>query len=1409
MSRFSSWLGADLAYALKNTAFAVGFLAAANACGGGGCGGGCGGSSVIPGGFPKDKRITNAAGVRITRPGLEFIQANLGTVVTKVLGGGGSALKDGILTFEIPTSSGSPTILDLPGDFLDIKVNYTVCKGGPKPGEKPPKCVVEIDVGKISGVKIDSVTPKNLKIAASIPIRLQRLPMSVSVVGDIDATLGGGSCSDVQFVPVPMNVDIALEEVPNDATHAVRAGYTKITIDPNKFSFNKDVIKGAFKFCGSGLNDTIVNWFKGLIADQIVGQLGGSLVGPLSSATCMKAQKLDDGTEQCPTGTFNKGGTCRYQDKNDGECVPMLLGIEQRIDLSGALASLSPGTSGGLDIMLASGGNMDPAPGTGAATNGVTLGMLGGGEPVQQSLCVPKANVALPSDLALPDVFKANDVPDWTAPVKPHLGIGLSQAYLNHAAGAAYNSGAFCIGISSEQINQLNAGLFSLLLPSIKGLSDKYSPGETSPAMALSIRPQKAPNITIGDNKPDFTSPLLDLKLQDTDLDFYMWSHDRFVRLFTGRIDIGVPINLEAGKEGIGLKFAPKAPLQFTNPRISNNILLLEKDAAVGKLVESIGGLIPASTFSSIKPISLDSALASFGLKLTIPAGGIRKVVKDSNSWLGVFAYLETSGAAVPTAKTTAQLVKSTIDPKNFDLATVGDAPPQFDVHAVSDLDDGTRKVEYAYKVDNGTYTTFFPERDFTVTSPFFILQGKHTISVVSRIAGVPESEGEASVIPVVVDVLPPIVRVKSEAAGTVKILASDIVSQGAALKVDARIDGGAWVPVPLVESSEAGKKVSTRLVSVPVEAASIEVRATDEAGNVASTSSALIRGRADQTVPGGSGCGCAVPGREDKTSTTTLAAFGALAMVGMVVERRRRRASRARQVATASLFVAASGASGCTCANGDENKEEPAAACNGKPDVVPYVIGSHTSVASTADGTIWVAGYNEGDPTGGTADDFSADLVVGKYDATKGAVAWTVVDGVPKPEQGETLDRNNCGFRGGVLEPGDDVGQYTAMVLDAQNNPVIAYFDRTNRALKVATTADGKQWATHTVQTVEKGWAGKFNSMTTLGGKPVVAFQVLEPGSGGYARAKVRVAKAQTGTPAAASDWAIEDAFVEEKSPCIQDVCSSGQKCLAGGSGFEPICAATASGCPAACADGEACVKNAAGVAGCQKTKANLGIYINAPGTGISLAAAGSDLGLVFYDRVKGNIRASTNKGGKWTTTPTTAPLDGWTGDVTKNKTTGDRGIGANLAIDATGNWHVVYADGIKEWLLYKFVPGGDVTKAAAAVVVDDGSNVDGTAATAFKDGQHVIGENAHIVIDGSGVKIVYQDSTAGTLRWAKSAGGAGAKFTRGAVQQDGFAGFWPKIVGSQALNFFRKRGETENGDPLILGNVRAVSLP
>ena len=860
-----------LPYALRNTAFALGFLAAANACGGGGCGG-CAGATPVPGGFPNAGRVTNAAGVRVTRKGLDFVEKNLGSILAKALG---SSLPGGTGTFEIPESSGKMAI-----------AQYKLCYGGPKPGDTPPKCVVEVDFSKVSNVKIVAASPNELQLAATLPIRLQRLPIETrDLLGNspayATATIGAGSCSPVGFLGVPITASLALENVPDDPAHAARAGYTRIRFDPKKLTVDGGAIKSGFKFCGGTAMDGFLGLFSGLIADSIVGGLGEQLAGPVSSATCMTATKLPDGSDQCPTGTFNRSGTCRYADSDAAECVPMLLGLEQRFDLSRLLASLSPATTGGLDFLVAAGGDMKAAPG-GPTTNGLTLGMLGGAAPQPLSSCVPHGDHKPPTGIELPDLLSANDVPDWKGAQPPHLGVGLAERYLNHAAAAAYDSGLLCVAITTEQIAQLNGGLFSLLAPSIKGLADGFDTGAHPPAMALSIRPQLAPQITVGANTADFASPLLGVALKNAELDFYMWSHERFVRLFTGKVDVGVPLNLEGTKDGIALRFPPKSPISFDNASVKNKAVLLEDDAALAKLVQSIAGLIPASTFSSIAPFKLDSALSSFGLKLTIPEGGIRKLEKGADRFVGVFGYLETTGAATPTTTTAARVVKTTVDPKNYELATVGDAPTRVDVHAQATEDDGAHAVEYAYQVDAGPWSSYFRERDFTVTSPYFMLQGKHTVRVASRLVGVPTSEGEPVALPVLVDVTPPTVGARAR-EHVVEIVARDFVSED--LKVEARFDDGAWAPVASVD----GRRILPLGDARSIEARSIEVRATDEAGNVASTRAPLIRGRADATVAGGSGCGCATPGRAGATTGAT----GLVVLVALGLRRGLRRGAR------------------------------------------------------------------------------------------------------------------------------------------------------------------------------------------------------------------------------------------------------------------------------------------------------------------------------------------------------------------------------------------------------------------------------------------------------------------------------------------------------------------------------------
>ena len=99
------WAARNRKGALRTALLVALFLLVAS-CSGGGCSGcsACG-TTPLPGGFPKASTIPNAASVRVTRPGLDFVQENIGLLAEKALGSGATA---GVVTFPIPSSRLEP-----------------------------------------------------------------------------------------------------------------------------------------------------------------------------------------------------------------------------------------------------------------------------------------------------------------------------------------------------------------------------------------------------------------------------------------------------------------------------------------------------------------------------------------------------------------------------------------------------------------------------------------------------------------------------------------------------------------------------------------------------------------------------------------------------------------------------------------------------------------------------------------------------------------------------------------------------------------------------------------------------------------------------------------------------------------------------------------------------------------------------------------------------------------------------------------------------------------------------------------------------------------------------------------------------------------------------------------------------
>lgn len=205
---------------------------------------------------------------------------------------------------------------------------------------------------------------------------------------------------------------------------------------------------------------------------------------------------------------------------------------------------------------------------------------------------------------------------------------------------------------------------------------------------------------------------------------------------------------------------------------------------------------------------------------------------------------------------------------------------------------------------------------------------------------------------------------------------------------------------------------------------------------------------------------------------------------------------------------------------------------------------------------------------------------------------------------------------------------------------------------------------------------------------------------------------------------------------------------------------------------------------------------YPEATGLYVSAAITSKkDVGLVFYDRIRGDLwKAEKNAMGKWEP----KLVDG---QDAKGLDSGDTGIGAALAIDKAGDWHITYVDGSKEALWYAKLTGGAVPPAEKKAV--DGGDDPAKPGSPFADGTHIVGDDSSLMVDPTGtLRVVYQDATAATLRVATR--GADGSWTRKVIPtMNMMGGFFPQqmVVGGkvQIAHWARNNGLVPEGDVAI----------
>ncbi|AGP36894.1 hypothetical protein [Sorangium cellulosum] len=1363
----------------------------------------------LPAGFKPADRIENAGSARLTQSGIEFLEQNLGVLGRALLGGGDS----GMITFSIPKSSGSV-------GFSPLTIDYVLCPGGADPAATPPACVAEIDVGR-AALQIQPKTPHNLVIRGPLPVRMQRLPLFLDggILGESTqyVTLNGNDAcppDEQTFTNIDVEVDLSIE-IDVNPQHS-RQGYSRVKV--NRLWIDEDQLESSLHLdCGGTWVGDALDFVKPILT-SFMGSMSDALKGQLDQQLCQRADPTLD--PACPDGTNDIGGVCRFGTQATDECASILLGVEGHLDLGQLLASISPGTQGGFDLLLAGGGMGERDDGSDLAWgdlnpvgNGVTLGLYGGAEPLPTSKCVPLSDIELPAGIPIPDELVANTVSGWPGDLPgPHVGLAISERFANYAMNGLYNSGLLCLGISTETVPLLNSGTLGLLAASAKDLALQRE----SQQVALVIRPQAPPRVTFGDGTDAVDDPLIRIQLERASFDFYIWSLDRFIRFMTATFDLDVPMNLAVTPEGLTPVIAT---IGVTNGEVTNSALLRENP---GSIAEALGSLLGSQVGqligSGLPAIDLDGPLAPLGLSLILPesaegAGspGLRKLTKGQDNYLGIFASFATAAQQRSMqSETQAELSRKEVRAEGLRLPTMTrDNGPTARLVMSSPLDDGTRVVEYSYRVDSGAWRPFTRERIVDLRDDWLRLPGRHLISVRSRVAGDPLSlDPTPATVEMVVDVDPPVISVGAAVDGWAPLEVRDGVSDAERAKVRVRLDDGPW----------SAWSTAAEMRSVDVGgAADIEVEAVDEEGNVGTARQPILRGRFP--VDPSAGCGCVVAGGPGGGPSGGL--WLGLAAAAAIVRLARRGARRAggrgeapargaapargeapardeaptraaRRGARGALAAVAVTAllgshAGCSCSDEPVVEDQRCVA----PDCMTLehgLIGAYTSVAVADDGrTVWVAGYAEAD----WRNAFQwGDLVVGTWDGE--AVAWEAIDGVPAEPPVDPARFDASGFRGGQTEPGDDVGLWTSIAIGPDGEPAVAYYDRTHRGLKFA-QKQGDAWAVSSVQQAPNSDIGRYAKLLFVKGLPVIAYLAMEPGEDGAVTSSVRLATGESATPGEGA-WRFEDVATDEATPCRELLCAAGTTCVRStGRCVKPL----ASGdCAPACASGEACIDGDGSPACAEISDGNrTETYPEAIGDYIAMAPddAGG-FGLAFYDRIRGDVVIASRSAGAWET----RIVDGAAPDGTD---TGDVGMGASLFIDRAGDWHLAYADGRSEGLRYARVKGGEEVEAPE--VVDDGLGIEGVP---FADGQHLVGDDASVFVTAAGeVRISYQDATSGTLRLAiGTKSGDGHSWLVQEIEQEGFAGAFSRIVEVDGelliANWWRVGGQTTKGDVALV---------
>jgi MYXO-CTERM domain-containing protein len=536
-----------------------------------------------------------------------------------------------------------------------------------------------------------------------------------------------------------------------------------------------------------------------------------------------------------------------------------------------------------------------------------------------------------------------------------------------------------------------------------------------------------------------------------------------------------------------------------------------------------------------------------------------------------------------------------------------------------------------------------------------------------------------------------------------------DLGGDAAGLEWSTRIDDGTWS----AWSTNARPTLQSKVFWLPG-THKIDVRARrighpETIDTTPASVSVVLGSKANPDVvrvtpfhgqPGTGGCSC------DSSNNAAAALPFALVLLALFVPMRRIRRRMKRLGATVWLAALVS-LPGCSCGS------DPCGSAACLPgDLSTGGIGRWTSIAGDQTRVV-VATYDQG----------LGDLVVADVtDPNK--IALTAVDGIPA---GITPTHDPSTYRGGVEDPGPDVGAWTSIAI-SNGLAKVSYQDVEAGALKYAFETKPNKWSSYVVDAGNGEEVGRYTSLTIdANGHPAIAYIALGNDDGmGHRVTELRLARAGAQDPKV-NEWTTF--VIASANGSCAGLCGSGEACIAGMMG--ETCTAVTSDCTSQCAaDTEACIATAC------TSLIGTGLATIGSGTGLYVSLAmlpDGRLAAVYYDYLSHSLKIAVESGVD-TNTFAETELDGGT--------IGDRGLWASAVVDGSGTVHIAYQDAIGDQLMYMTWNGTP----GAVELVDDGQRAG--------DRTHSVGAATAIYLLNGAPVIAYQDGLTADVYVATKSG-------------------------------------------------------